>query len=102
MLTRALGERQENRGKRGTSRSTRRRSLPRTPRRSALSAVFLYCRAMDRLRLARFDLREIGLPLVAPFETSFGRTTERRIMIVRVWDEDGAVGYGESTASEDP
>jgi O-succinylbenzoate synthase len=54
------------------------------------------------LRLERLDLREIHLPLKWPFETSFGRTTRRRIMIVRAFDESGAAGYGECTAPEDP
>src|SRR5215831_12372016 len=55
-----------------------------------------------RLQLERIELREIELPLRWPFETSFGRTTERRIMIVRVFDKSGAFGYGECTAPEDP
>jgi o-succinylbenzoate synthase len=55
-----------------------------------------------RLQLERIELREIALPLRWPFETSFGRTTERRIMIVRVFDKSGAFGYGECTAPEDP
>ena len=42
------------------------------------------------------------MPLRWPFETSFGRTTRRRIMIVRVFDKSGAYGYGECTAPEDP
>ncbi|HKP84531.1 MAG TPA: o-succinylbenzoate synthase, partial [Blastocatellia bacterium] len=50
----------------------------------------------------RLELREIALPLKWPFETSFGRTTRRRIMIVRVFDKSGAFGYGECTAPEDP
>jgi O-succinylbenzoate synthase len=54
------------------------------------------------LRLERAELREIGLPLKSPFETSFGRTTRRRILIVRVFDRDGASGYGECVASENP
>jgi len=54
------------------------------------------------LRLERVELREIGLPLKSPFETSFGRTTRRRILIVRVFDRDGASGYGECVASENP
>ena len=57
---------------------------------------------MDRLNLQKLDLREIGLPLKAPFETSFGTTFERRILIVRVFDRDGAVGYSECTAPEEP
>lgn len=55
-----------------------------------------------KLNLERIELREIELPLKYPFETSFGRTTQRRIMIVRAFDESGAVGYGECTAPEDP
>jgi O-succinylbenzoate synthase len=48
------------------------------------------------------ELREIRLPLVHFFETSFGRTTERRIVLVRVLDADGAEGWGECTAGEGP
>lgn len=54
------------------------------------------------LQLERIELREIELPLKSPFETSFGRTTRRRIPIVRVFDRDGACGYGECVASENP
>jgi O-succinylbenzoate synthase len=54
------------------------------------------------LRLERVELREIGLPLKSPFETSFGRTTRRRILILRVFNRDGACGYGECVASENP
>src|SRR5581483_5589967 len=55
-----------------------------------------------KLNLERIELREIELPLKYPFETSFGRTTRRRIMIVRVFDRSGVFGYGECTAPEDP
>ena len=48
------------------------------------------------------ELREIRLPLIHFFETSFGRTTERRILLVRVADSDGAEGWGECTAGEGP
>ena len=48
------------------------------------------------------ELREIRLPLVHFFETSFGRTTERRIVLARVIDSDGAEGWGECTAGEGP
>jgi len=54
------------------------------------------------LQLERIELRELELPLRWPFETSFGKTTRRRIMIVRVFDKSGAYGYGECTAPEDP
>ncbi len=46
-------------------------------------------------------LREIRMPLVQPFETSFGRTTERRILLVEV-QSDGVTGWGECTAGEHP
>ena len=36
------------------------------------------------------------------FETSFGRTYERRIILTRVEDEDGNEGWGECTAGETP
>ena len=42
-----------------------------------------------KLDLERIELREIELPLKYPFETSFGRTTRRRIMIVRAFDKSG-------------
>lgn len=48
------------------------------------------------------ELREIKLPLIHFFETSFGRTTTRRIILVRVLGADGAEGWGECTAGEGP
>jgi O-succinylbenzoate synthase len=54
------------------------------------------------MRIIEIELREIRLPLVHFFETSFGRTTERRIVLVRVIDADGAEGWGECTAGEGP
>ena len=52
--------------------------------------------------ISSIELREIRLPLIHFFETSFGRTTERRIVLVRVTDKDGAEGWGECTAGEEP
>ena len=54
------------------------------------------------LLIQSIELREIRLPLVHFFETSFGRTTERRILLARVTDADGAEGWGECTAGEGP
>jgi o-succinylbenzoate synthase len=54
------------------------------------------------LIIQSIELREIRLPLIHFFETSFGRTTERRILLVRVTDSDGAEGWGECTAGEEP
>ena len=55
-----------------------------------------------RLQLEKLELREIDMPLLTPFETSFGRTTMRRILIVRAFDRTGVSGYGECTAPEGP
>src|SRR5712671_7433902 len=52
--------------------------------------------------ISSIELREIRLPLIHFFETSFGRTTERRIIVVRIVDRDGAEGWGECTAGEGP
>ena len=54
------------------------------------------------LTITSIELREIRLPLIDFFETSFGRTTERRIVLVHVVDQDGADGWGECTAGEGP
>ena len=54
------------------------------------------------LLIESIELREIRLPLVHFFETSFGRTTERQIVLARVIDADGAEGWGECTAGEGP
>ncbi len=47
------------------------------------------------------ELRLLRLPLVRFFETSFGRTSERRFVLVTV-DGDGAVGRGECVADANP
>ena len=54
------------------------------------------------MRITRIELREIRLGLIHFFETSFGRTTERRIILVRLLDEEGTEGWGECTAGEGP
>lgn len=54
------------------------------------------------MQISSIELTEINLPLVHFFETSFGRTYERRIILVRVIDEDGADGWGEITCGELP
>ncbi len=57
---------------------------------------------MQDLQLERIELREIDMPLKTAFETSFGVTTARRVVIVRVFDKSGATGYGECTAMARP
>jgi len=53
------------------------------------------------MRIKRVEIREIRLPLVHFFETSFGRTTVRRIVLVRA-ESDGIEGWGEVTCGEAP
>ena len=53
------------------------------------------------MKIDRIILRQIRMPLVHFFETSFGRTTERDIILVEVMG-DGVSGWGEVTAGENP
>jgi O-succinylbenzoate synthase len=52
-------------------------------------------------RIERVHLRQIRMPLVHFFETSFGRTYTRDIILVEVLS-DGISGWGEVTAGEHP
>lgn len=54
------------------------------------------------MKIKSIELIEINLPLVHFFETSFGRTYDRRIILIRVEDIDGAEGWGEITCGETP
>jgi O-succinylbenzoate synthase len=51
--------------------------------------------------IRQIELRELRMQLLHPFETSFGVTRERKIIIVKVSDGEN-VGYGEVTAGEGP
>jgi len=53
------------------------------------------------VKLERITLRQIRMPLVHFFETSFGRTYERHMILVEA-QGDGASGWGEVTAGENP
>ena len=53
------------------------------------------------IQLDKITLRQIRMPLVHFFETSFGRTYERHIILVEV-TQDGLSGWGEVTAGENP
>src|ERR1051325_10727462 len=48
------------------------------------------------MRIARAELFELTLPLLAPFVISGGAITERRSVVVVLHDDAGHVGYGES------
>jgi o-succinylbenzoate synthase len=53
------------------------------------------------MRLRKITLREIHLKLLTPFQTSFGTSQLRRILLVEA-DVDGISAWGESTAGENP
>ncbi len=53
------------------------------------------------MKIDAIILRELHLPLVRPFETSFGVTANRRIVLAEVRSE-GLTGWGECTAGEHP
>ncbi|HEY0759032.1 MAG TPA: o-succinylbenzoate synthase [Acidisarcina sp.] len=53
------------------------------------------------MKIDAIILREIQAPLVRPFQTSFGTTTNRRILLAEIRSE-GLTGWGECTAGERP
>ena len=53
------------------------------------------------MHIESITLRELRMPLVHFFETSFGRTTERRVMLVEL-QLDGITAWGECVAGEHP
>ena len=53
------------------------------------------------LNIDAIHLREINMPLAYPFETSFGLTTGRRILLIEL-EADGLTGWGECVAGEHP
>jgi O-succinylbenzoate synthase len=53
------------------------------------------------MRIDAIILRELHMPLVHPFETSFGVTRERRVLLAEIHSE-GLIGWGECTAGERP
>lgn len=57
--------------------------------------------ARDAMRIDAIILRELHMPLVRPFQTSFGTTSNRRILLAEIHSE-GLIGWGECTAGEHP
>ena len=53
------------------------------------------------LNIDAIHLREINMPLAYPFETSFGLTTGRRILLIEL-EADGLTAWGECVAGEHP
>src|SRR5215510_7962931 len=53
------------------------------------------------MKISSLTLHHISMPLVSPFETSFGRETDRECVIVTL-QAGGLTGYGECVASREP
>ncbi|MBI3739704.1 MAG: o-succinylbenzoate synthase, partial [Chloroflexi bacterium] len=53
------------------------------------------------MKIESIILHHLRMPLVAPFETSFGREVNRECVIVSIRSE-GLTGWGECVASRDP
>lgn len=53
------------------------------------------------MHIDRIELRRLRLPLVRPFETSFGQIDAREFLLVTV-SSDGVAGWGECVADPDP
>ena len=53
------------------------------------------------MNIESISLHHISMPLVAPFETSFGRETDRQCVLITL-QADGLTGYGECVATRDP
>jgi O-succinylbenzoate synthase len=53
------------------------------------------------MKIDFITLHHLSMPLVAPFETSFGRETDRECIIITLQSE-GLIGHGECVASREP
>lgn len=57
---------------------------------------------LQPITLQSITLHRLAMPLVRPFETSFGRQTVRVVLLVHVRSVDGAEGWAECVAGESP
>src|SRR5512134_3472365 len=53
------------------------------------------------MKIESITLHHVSMPLVAPFETSFGREIDRECVLITLHAE-GLTGYGECVATRDP
>lgn len=54
------------------------------------------------MKIMSISLHHLSMPLIMPFETSFGRMTQRECVIVSIKTDQGLTGYGECVAWRDP
>jgi o-succinylbenzoate synthase len=52
--------------------------------------------------VGRAEVLLVRLPLLEPFITSFGPTSSRHVVLVRIEDRDGRVGWGEAAPLDHP
>lgn len=54
------------------------------------------------MKLVKVDILDLALPMIHPFETSFGKIENKHTVLVRAYDERGTFGYGEAPALQAP
>ncbi|MEI7556230.1 o-succinylbenzoate synthase [Candidatus Chlorohelix sp.] len=54
------------------------------------------------MKLVRIELYHVRMNLKDAFETSFGRKSELNHLIVKLYDESGAIGWGETASPSKP
>ncbi|RMF85638.1 MAG: o-succinylbenzoate synthase, partial [Nitrospinota bacterium] len=54
------------------------------------------------MQIVRVELREVAIPMVSTFQTSFGVIERRPTLLVKLYDSEGRVGYGEAAALPAP
>jgi o-succinylbenzoate synthase len=54
------------------------------------------------MKIIEIEIIELALPMIHSFETSFGRIGNKHTLLVKLFDEDGNVGYGEAPALQAP
>lgn len=54
------------------------------------------------MKIQSIQLRRLRLPMREPFKTSFGMEVEKDVVLVEIYTEGGAVGFGECVASTEP
>lgn len=54
------------------------------------------------MKIVSASIRKVDIPFRNPFETSFTSMDAKKTIILELHDQDGTVGYGESSAFEQP
>ena len=57
---------------------------------------------MNQITLQRIEIRQVAMTPRRPLTAAHGTIDQRPVIIVRVWDEDGAYGWGECVAFPTP